>query len=93
MFGVAHCDLALCQPAADVKARQVAPAGGSRYGAIVTATGETLEPSRSDHCCRTPAFGVAAVAGRRVLRAFARWAPEFPFDIARRGYSVGTKVL
>jgi hypothetical protein len=31
MFGVAHCDLALCQPAADVKARQVAPAGGSAY--------------------------------------------------------------
>ena len=37
----------------------------SRYGAIVIATGETLEPSRSDHRCPTPAFGVAAVAGRR----------------------------
>jgi hypothetical protein len=55
--------------------------------------GETLEPSRADHRCPTPAFGVAAVAGAPAPRVFARWLPEFPFDIARRGYSVGTKVL
>ena len=35
----------------------------SRYGSSVTATGETLEPNRSDHRWPTPAFGVAAVAG------------------------------
>jgi arginase len=35
---------------------------------------------------------VAAVAGRR-YRERSLLASEFPFDIARRGYSVGTKVL
>jgi hypothetical protein len=49
----------------DWKPLEGTPRLGSRYGAIVTATGEMLEPSRSDHRCATPAFGVAAVAGRR----------------------------
>jgi hypothetical protein len=72
--------------------RERVPVGRSRYGAIVTATGETLEPSRSDHRCPTPAFVWPQWqgAGTESVRSLA---PEFPFDIARRGYSVGTKVL
>ena len=36
---------------------------------------------------------MAAVAGCLVPGSVRSLAPEFPFDVARRGYSVGTKVL
>ena len=70
----------------------VVSASRSRHGANVTATGETLEPSRSDHRC--PHLRLVwpqwQGAGTESVRSLA---PEFPFDVARRGYSVGTKVL
>lgn len=45
-------------------------------------------PSRTEHLCLVwPEWQGAGSSSVRAL------APEFPFDIARRGYTVGTKVL